>query len=133
MCIAFQAVQRGDIECPICLGALGSHSYVDQRTSQPKNQTVQDIYHSLSTSGTKDTSPAAKTHDRNKGRKGSDSTKDPLAKGDSKSKSRKTVLLSCSHVFHDVCLQTFEELALTEGRPQCPVCRSLYQKKVIAY
>lgn len=44
---------------------------------------------------------------------------------------RKTVLLSCSHVFHDTCLATFEELTCEE-RPVCPVCRSLYQKRVLS-
>ena len=47
------------------------------------------------------------------------------------SKVRKTVLLSCTHVFHETCLQTLEELALGEIRNSCPVCRAMYQKRVI--
>ena len=43
---------------------------------------------------------------------------------------RRTVaLLSCSHVYHSTCLQTFEEFALSDRR-QCPVCRSGYQRKI---
>ncbi|XP_071487840.1 RING finger protein 32-like [Diadema antillarum] len=43
---------------------------------------------------------------------------------------RKTVLLSCTHVFHLCCLQAFEELSLGEHKI-CPVCRSGYQKRVL--
>jgi len=42
---------------------------------------------------------------------------------------RPIALLSCSHVFHDVCLTTFEQLQFK--MPECPVCRSAYQKKVL--
>lgn len=39
------------------------------------------------------------------------------------------VLLSCSHVFHKACLQSFERFS---GIRSCPLCRaSDYQKKVI--
>ncbi|XP_010165946.2 RING finger protein 32-like [Antrostomus carolinensis] len=44
--------------------------------------------------------------------------------------SRQTVLLSCSHLFHHTCLQTFEEFSLGE-RHLCPLCRSYYQKKIL--
>ena len=37
------------------------------------------------------------------------------------------VLLSCSHVFHNVCLRTFEELNF-DNLPVCPECRSAYKK-----
>ncbi|XP_036934384.1 RING finger protein 32 isoform X1 [Acanthopagrus latus] len=43
---------------------------------------------------------------------------------------RPTVLLSCSHVFHQLCLEAFEAFT-TESRPSCPVCRSVYHKKLI--
>lgn len=46
------------------------------------------------------------------------------------SPSRPTVLLSCSHVFHATCLQAFEEFSLDKHHV-CPVCRSLYQKKIL--
>ncbi|XP_072110147.1 RING finger protein 32 isoform X1 [Mobula birostris] len=39
------------------------------------------------------------------------------------------VLLSCSHVFHRVCLQAFEKFS---GRKSCPMCRKeQYQTRVI--
>ncbi|XP_050798229.1 RING finger protein 32 isoform X4 [Gopherus flavomarginatus] len=44
--------------------------------------------------------------------------------------SRQTVLLSCSHMFHQICLQAFEEFSLGE-RLVCPLCRSCYQKKIL--
>lgn len=44
--------------------------------------------------------------------------------------SRPTVLLSCSHVFHATCLEAFEEFSLDKRRV-CPVCRSLYRKKLL--
>ncbi|XP_042366153.1 RING finger protein 32 [Plectropomus leopardus] len=43
---------------------------------------------------------------------------------------RRTVLLSCSHVFHQRCLESFEAFS-TESRPSCPLCRSVYHKKLI--
>ncbi|XP_033105781.1 RING finger protein 32-like [Anneissia japonica] len=43
---------------------------------------------------------------------------------------RKKVLLSCTHIFHHVCLCAFEELSFIE-RNVCPVCRSGYQKRVL--
>ncbi|XP_061521734.1 RING finger protein 32 [Phycodurus eques] len=43
---------------------------------------------------------------------------------------RRSVLLSCSHLFHQVCLDAFE--AFTADRiPACPLCRSTYHKKLI--
>lgn len=47
-------------------------------------------------------------------------------------KPRAALLLSCTHVFHQACLETFE--AFTEGvsQPVCPLCRSLYNKKLLA-
>ncbi|KAK9527660.1 hypothetical protein VZT92_014202 [Zoarces viviparus] len=43
---------------------------------------------------------------------------------------RRTVLLSCSHLFHQLCLEAFEAFS-TESRPSCPLCRSAYHKKLI--
>ncbi|XP_034561946.1 RING finger protein 32 isoform X2 [Notolabrus celidotus] len=42
---------------------------------------------------------------------------------------RHTVLLSCSHLFHQLCLEAFETFTL-ESRPSCPLCRSAYHKKL---
>uniref|UniRef100_A0A3Q4AMT3 RING-type domain-containing protein n=1 Tax=Mola mola TaxID=94237 RepID=A0A3Q4AMT3_MOLML len=44
--------------------------------------------------------------------------------------SRRTVLLSCSHLFHQQCLEAFEGFSI-ESRPSCPLCRSVYHKKLI--
>ncbi|CAJ1082055.1 RING finger protein 32 isoform X1 [Xyrichtys novacula] len=43
---------------------------------------------------------------------------------------RRTVLLSCSHLFHQLCLEAFEAFNM-ESRPSCPLCRSVYYKRVI--
>ncbi|NXC46517.1 RNF32 protein, partial [Penelope pileata] len=50
--------------------------------------------------------------------------------GASPHSSRQTVLLSCSHVFHQTCLQAFEEFSLAVQHI-CPLCRSHYQKRVL--
>ena len=41
--------------------------------------------------------------------------------------SKEVSLLSCSHLFHTACLQSFEEFA-NYAPFACPVCRSTYQK-----
>ncbi|XP_045877201.1 RING finger protein 32 isoform X8 [Meles meles] len=48
--------------------------------------------------------------------------------------SRETVLLSCSHVFHHTCLLALEEFSMGDSSPfhVCPLCRSGYQKKILA-
>ncbi|KAJ8277599.1 hypothetical protein GJAV_G00077370 [Gymnothorax javanicus] len=43
---------------------------------------------------------------------------------------RNVLLLSCSHLFHLCCLEAFESFCL-EGRPVCPLCRSVYHKRLI--
>ncbi|KAM4719098.1 RING finger protein 32 [Anableps anableps] len=43
---------------------------------------------------------------------------------------RHTVLLSCSHLFHQPCLEAFEAF-IADCRPTCPLCRSAYHKQVI--
>jgi hypothetical protein len=42
---------------------------------------------------------------------------------------RETVILSCSHLFHAQCIQSFESYSISS--PCCPVCRSDYVKKNI--
>ncbi|EGW12280.1 RING finger protein 32 [Cricetulus griseus] len=46
---------------------------------------------------------------------------------------RKTVLLSCAHLFHHACLLALEEFSLGDNAPfhACPLCRSCYQKKIL--
>ena len=41
--------------------------------------------------------------------------------------SKPVVLLSCTHIFHNICLKTFEELNF-DKLPVCPECRSAYKK-----
>nr|XP_056713632.1 RING finger protein 32 [Euleptes europaea] len=55
---------------------------------------------------------------------------DGLPQDSHQSCSRKTVLLSCSHMFHSACLQAFEEFSLGETLV-CPLCRSCYKKKIL--
>uniref|UniRef100_H2TPT8 Ring finger protein 32 n=1 Tax=Takifugu rubripes TaxID=31033 RepID=H2TPT8_TAKRU len=43
---------------------------------------------------------------------------------------RRLVLLSCSHLFHQPCLEAFEAFSI-QTRPPCPLCRSAYHKKRI--
>ncbi|XP_028288671.1 RING finger protein 32 [Parambassis ranga] len=46
---------------------------------------------------------------------------------------RRTMLLSCSHLFHQLCLEAFEAFTVfsADGIPSCPLCRSAYHKKLI--
>ena len=41
------------------------------------------------------------------------------------------VLLSCSHVFHKKCLESFENFSLESTSKTCPICRSPYVKKTL--
>lgn len=63
---------------------------------------------------------------------GSDGQRAPSGSGFSQP-SRKTVLLSCSHTFHLMCLLALEEFSPGDSSPfhTCPLCRSRYQKKIL--
>ncbi|XP_042255947.1 RING finger protein 32 isoform X1 [Thunnus maccoyii] len=52
------------------------------------------------------------------------------AGGSNQQQCRRTVLLSCSHLFHQHCLEAFEAFT-ADSRPTCPLCRSVYHKKLI--
>nr|XP_057915920.1 RING finger protein 32 isoform X2 [Doryrhamphus excisus] len=52
------------------------------------------------------------------------------AAGFSLHRGRRSVLLSCSHLFHQRCLDAFEAFAVA-GRTACPLCRSTYHKRLI--
>uniref|UniRef100_UPI0037E82C13 RING finger protein 32 n=1 Tax=Semicossyphus pulcher TaxID=241346 RepID=UPI0037E82C13 len=54
----------------------------------------------------------------------------PTEAGASNPHRRRAVLLSCSHLIHQRCLEAFEAFE-AESRPSCPLCRSVYYKKVI--
>ena len=43
-------------------------------------------------------------------------------------KMKKMVILTCSHIFHEICLLSFEEYNTSDNK-SCPVCRSAYLKK----
>ncbi|KAI7814903.1 RING finger protein 32, partial [Triplophysa rosa] len=43
---------------------------------------------------------------------------------------RNVLLLSCSHLFHEPCLEAFE-LFCQEVKPTCPLCRSHYAKMLV--
>ncbi|XP_053714346.1 RING finger protein 32 isoform X1 [Synchiropus splendidus] len=43
---------------------------------------------------------------------------------------RRTALLSCSHLFHQHCLEALETFAGAR-RPSCPLCRSVYHRRLI--
>ncbi|CAF3032312.1 unnamed protein product [Rotaria socialis] len=45
---------------------------------------------------------------------------------------RPLILLSCTHVFHATCLQMFEEYCC-DPTPNCPVCRTAYQKNTFSF
>ena len=44
---------------------------------------------------------------------------------------RNTVLLSCSHAFHEPCFDTFEQFCTGSCDAVCPVCRSPYSKLIV--
>ncbi|CAM9093605.1 unnamed protein product, partial [Ectocarpus fasciculatus] len=46
------------------------------------------------------------------------------------SRPKAIAVLSCSHVFHDRCMQSFEMYG-EEDVPLCPMCRTPYEKKVL--
>ncbi|AWP20526.1 RING finger protein 32 isoform 4 [Scophthalmus maximus] len=52
------------------------------------------------------------------------------SRSDHQQQGRRTVLLSCSHLFHQLCLEAFESFT-ADSRPPCPLCRSVYHKKLI--
>ncbi|XP_014783096.1 RING finger protein 32 [Octopus bimaculoides] len=50
----------------------------------------------------------------------------------SNSPKRVAFLLSCSHIFHKTCLETFESFMRDSTPLVCPVCRSLYSKRLLS-
>ncbi|XP_069106705.1 RING finger protein 32-like [Argopecten irradians] len=133
--IQLKAVQRETQDCPICLTSLRLQTYVHPSGSDKSLESMAEpISHSnikqtqLNRNKTATNKQPLSGHVKPKSSKKSSEK----VQESSPAKRRKTVLLSCSHVFHDQCLQTFEELSLHDGRHVCPVCRSVYQKRSIS-
>lgn len=134
--VQLKAVTRQELECPICLGALVLPDQLGN--GPPSSYTTQDLHHAMSSLSRQPDRPNSSQKTRNQEKDSviskimpkNNSPADGHCCG--KSGIRRTVLLSCSHVFHETCLATFEELTCEE-RPVCPVCRSLYQKRVLSF
>ncbi|XP_011450763.3 RING finger protein 32 [Magallana gigas] len=133
--VQLKAVTRQELECPICLGALVLSDQLGN--GPPSSYTTQDLHHAMSSLSKQPDQPNSSQKTRGQGKDSVISKITPQnnspaeARCCGKTGIRKTVLLSCSHVFHETCLATFEELTCEE-RPVCPVCRSLYQKRVLS-
>lgn len=133
--VQLKAVTRQELECPICLGALVLSDQLGN--GPPSSYTTQDLHHTMSSLSKQPDQPNSSQKTRGQGKDSVISKITPQnnspaeARCCGKTGIRKTVLLSCSHVFHETCLATFEELTCEE-RPVCPVCRSLYQKRVLS-
>lgn len=133
--VQLKAVTRQELECPICLGALVLSDQLGN--GPPSSYTTQDLHHAMSSLSKQTDRPNSSQKTRDQGKDSVISKITPQnnspaeARCCGKTGIRKTVLLSCSHVFHETCLATFEELTCEE-RPVCPVCRSLYQKRVLS-
>ena len=114
----FQAVERGNVDCPICLTPLEKDGLVQEACTETKIKTG--------------TSSQAKSKKRtlNKGT-GDKKTEETVKLPIKHIPKRERTLLSCSHVFHKTCLDTFEELAEGDRRFMCPVCRTAYQKRTL--
>lgn len=132
-------MERGETDCPICLTPLESSSYIRKpdQCDTAANSIVAGTHQTRRT-----VSKKMSKDNNNVGNQGS--AKNNLRKEKSSPGSldsehttkkraacRQTVLLSCSHVFHETCLEMFEELSV-ETSTVCPVCRSKYQKKILA-
>ncbi|KAL3837484.1 hypothetical protein ACJMK2_022838 [Sinanodonta woodiana] len=149
--IQLKAVKRGDSDCPICLTPLVLKSYIEKSSIEKINvkqlnsgtKPRQNVPRTLKTTLTKNQT-SAKSQDKIKQ---TDSTafqtnehvcdKTNLNQSAAEStesretRNRQTMLVSCSHVFHATCLHMFEELNVGESKHTCPVCRSVYQKRII--
>ncbi|OWF35952.1 RING finger protein 32-like [Mizuhopecten yessoensis] len=133
--IQLRAVQRETQDCPICLTSLVSQTYIhpscsDKRSGSAKEKTT--ISNTKQTPSNRNKTAASKQASLGAVRPKSLKREEKEVHESGTTKKRKTVLLSCSHVFHEQCLQTFEELSLQDGHHACPVCRSIYQKKSIS-
>lgn len=144
-----QAVERSHQDCPICLTSLIATSPEKSAPGPSPREGAGDSKSKGPAQPTK-TASALKVDKsqtaKHRGRAASGRRTTAQSPGDQAKQSseagaempakkvgrpRKTVLLSCTHVFHETCLLTLEELAMGEIRNSCPVCRAVYQKRVI--
>ncbi|XP_064594804.1 RING finger protein 32-like isoform X2 [Liolophura sinensis] len=140
--IQLKAVDRGETECPICLTSLWQQEVVEPVQKKPLPEK------SISPQKSDRTSPKRPTGNRFSQHReraqnmtncidsstecvGDEAPKCSPVTDTPRSLARQVVLLSCSHVFHLTCLETFEELAVLEKKNVCPVCRTNYQKRTI--
>lgn len=148
--IQLKAVERQSQDCPICLTGLVTQTYIQPSSKAALATASVPSMHANAQQTQTVPNPSGSSRNKISSQKSSsmsavnqsDLTNTNKFKCDVNTvnpetvsginKQRRTVLLSCSHVFHDQCLQTFEELALGDGRHVCPVCRAVYQKKVIS-
>lgn len=144
--IQLKAVERGEMDCPICLTSLVSKSYIEKNKFDSQKHTkpstgVRRNHNSVSMQKTGRTLPKRKQPEKEEGETNNQcgagsgdfagDTETGSGEMQTQSGGRRTVLLSCSHVFHETCLEMFEELSM-ESSNSCPVCRTKYQKKVLA-
>ena len=138
-----QAVERGSPDCPICLNPLDGCHGISLSDVQGGPEVSKDGGNLKKGSCGLRQAPAKNTNLLLRGNP-NNHQREPLnvkagsreVKATSESKDagkviRKTVLLSCSHVFHQTCLEALEEFAVGERRFVCPVCRTSYQKRVM--
>lgn len=104
-----RAKQRREIECSICKCSLQSvitENVVKKTVKISKPNKLEKLFPQLKSTEQK---PIVKKQEE---------TQQPK---------RPLILLSCTHVFHATCLQMFEEFCC-DSTPNCPVCRTAYQK-----
>ncbi|UJR30165.1 hypothetical protein I4U23_017705 [Adineta vaga] len=107
-----RAKQRNELECSICKCAL-QPVIVETIVKKPMKTTKNKLEKLLPQVKSIEQKPIVKKFEQQ-------STKRPL------------MLLSCTHVFHATCLQMFEEYCC-DPTPNCPVCRTVYQKNTFAF
>lgn len=111
-----RAVQRDDQQCPICLTKMAVRLWFDLPETAKQPQATKAPSKST-TNGRKDVKQSAENV---------------------KARHKPLALLSCSHVFHRGCIDTFEELTVMDAVRnvdrthirQCPVCRTPYCRQV---
>lgn len=136
-----QIAERGNVECPICLTQLDDLGIKTTSTSAStsngnhSNASRQSVTSAVRTatanrSSTQDKKSVAKSK-----RAALTSTiweqGAAASEGEETTRRRHKAVLSCCHIFHQTCLEAFEQLTIGERHYCCPVCRSHYQKLIV--